>query len=203
MKPIWNWPKDDRNRDILKVTLAGLAAVVAASWMGKTTPSPAAALNDQKRNDQRSNIEAELRETIDWYEKRAWHMQLFYVVLVSIGSIAGFFATTLLNLDWLNNAEFQSKYAWVHPLVSSLPAVGSLATFIAATFGIRDLWQMREIGIYDAKRLAIDAERLSSEKGRKFEATRLAIKERLRRMEKRQALRVIGALGGGALNPED
>ena len=95
MKPIWNWPKDDRNRDILKVTLTGLAAVVAASWMGKTMQSPAAALTDHKRNDQLSIIVAEIGDTIEWYEERAWRMQLFYVVLVSIGSVSGFLATTL------------------------------------------------------------------------------------------------------------
>jgi hypothetical protein len=32
MKPIWNWLKDDKNRDVLKMTAAGLAAVVAAAW---------------------------------------------------------------------------------------------------------------------------------------------------------------------------
>jgi hypothetical protein len=32
MKPIWNWLKDDKNRDILKMTAAGLAAIVAAAW---------------------------------------------------------------------------------------------------------------------------------------------------------------------------
>ena len=32
MKPIWNWLKDDRNRDVVKMTAAGLAAVVAAAW---------------------------------------------------------------------------------------------------------------------------------------------------------------------------
>lgn len=32
MKPIWNWLKDDKNRDILKMTAASLGAVVAATW---------------------------------------------------------------------------------------------------------------------------------------------------------------------------
>ena len=32
MKPIWNWLKNAKNRDILKMTAAGLAAVVAAAW---------------------------------------------------------------------------------------------------------------------------------------------------------------------------
>jgi hypothetical protein len=32
MKPIWNWLKDNENRDVLKMTAAGLAAVVAAGW---------------------------------------------------------------------------------------------------------------------------------------------------------------------------
>jgi hypothetical protein len=32
MKPIWDWLRDDRNRDVVKMTAAGLAAVVAATW---------------------------------------------------------------------------------------------------------------------------------------------------------------------------
>ena len=32
MKSIWHWLKDDKNRDILKITAAGLAAIVAAGW---------------------------------------------------------------------------------------------------------------------------------------------------------------------------
>jgi hypothetical protein len=32
MKPIWNLLKDDKNRDVLKMTAAGLAAVVTAVW---------------------------------------------------------------------------------------------------------------------------------------------------------------------------
>jgi hypothetical protein len=32
MKPIWNWLKDEKNRDVLKMTAAGLAAVVTAAW---------------------------------------------------------------------------------------------------------------------------------------------------------------------------
>ena len=32
MKPIWNWLKDDKNRDVIKMTGAGLAALAAAGW---------------------------------------------------------------------------------------------------------------------------------------------------------------------------
>ena len=32
MRLIWNWLKDDKNRDIIKMIAAGLAALVAATW---------------------------------------------------------------------------------------------------------------------------------------------------------------------------
>jgi hypothetical protein len=32
MKQIWVWLKDDKNRDLFKMTTAGLTAVVAAAW---------------------------------------------------------------------------------------------------------------------------------------------------------------------------
>jgi hypothetical protein len=32
MGAIWKWIKDDKNRDILKLSGAGLAAIVAAVW---------------------------------------------------------------------------------------------------------------------------------------------------------------------------
>ncbi len=124
-------------------------------------------------------------------------MQRYYVVLITIGSLSGFIATSLLNLDWLD-----TKSGWAHYIVTSLPALASLATFIAATFGIRDLWMLRETGIYDAKRLELEAEALgvSTADPAKFETARLEIKERLRQLERRQAIRVIGALGGTALD---
>jgi hypothetical protein len=82
-------------------------------------------------------------------------------------------------------------------VVTSLPAVGSLATFVAATFGIRDLWLLRETGIYDAKKLELEAEALSLSRDPSiFDSARLDIKENLRQLERRQAIRVIGALGG-------
>jgi hypothetical protein len=105
--------------------------------------------------DKVAELVQEIRGHVDWYDKRAWWMQRYYVVLVTIGSLSGFIATLLLNLDWLD-----TKSGWVHYIVTSLPALASLATFIAATFGIRDLWMLRETGIYDAKRLELEAEAL-------------------------------------------
>ena len=152
---------------------------------------------DQTQIERLSKLGAEIEESIDWYETQAWRMQLLYVALIAIGTVSGFLATTLLNFDWP-----ELKAVWPHRLISALPAFGSLATLVLATFGIRDLWQMREVGLYDARKIAIELERLSSDKGPKFEAACLAIKEKLRQLDRRQALRVIGALGGGALDPE-
>lgn len=142
-------------------------------------------------NARQAELIKEIREEVDWYTSRAWRMQRYYVLLVVVGSLSGFVATSMLGLDWID-----TKTGWGHYVATLLPALGSLATFIAATFGIRDLWLLRETGIYDAKKLALDAEALSTTDIEKFEVGRLAIKEQLRQLERRQAIRVIGALGG-------